>query len=189
MFWNHCFCLWLKCCCSVAAFSAVCRVVPCVLYAVLLRVPQCSGIKPSACCLLLLLGDAPGKAELRYHVKSQGSSAELLWQMLYFLCRCWILLSLRWLCTRLYCCTYIGQMAQGLRGTETCCAGARDNLTPDTILNQPACHESSAVIWEITPGFGVNMWQLWTQLGPQRRGMVRSKRGHGYRPNEQLHIG
>ena len=78
MFWNHCFCLWLKCCCSVAAFSVVCRVVPCVLYAVLLRVPQCSGIKPSACCLLLLLGDAPGKAELRYHVKSQGSSAELL---------------------------------------------------------------------------------------------------------------
>ena len=45
-------------------------------------------------------------------VKSQGSSAELLWQMLYFLCRCWILLSLRWLCTRLYCCAYTGQMAQ-----------------------------------------------------------------------------
>ena len=26
----------------------------------LLRIPQCYGIKSSACCLLLLLGDAPG---------------------------------------------------------------------------------------------------------------------------------
>ena len=43
----------------------------------LLKVTQCPGIKPSACCFLLLLGDAPGNL-LRYHVKSQGSSAELL---------------------------------------------------------------------------------------------------------------
>ena len=70
----------VECFCWYVFGENVCWILVGVLYAVLLRVPPCSGIKPSACCLLLLLGDAPGKAELRYHVKSQGSSAELLWQ-------------------------------------------------------------------------------------------------------------